>query len=71
MHACGFDSIPSDIGVFLLHEAANADTAGELEDTTYAIHAMNGRPSGGKHARTALANAVAAAGDQDHLPRER
>jgi short subunit dehydrogenase-like uncharacterized protein len=47
VHTCGFDSIPSDIGVFLLHEAAKADDAGDLEDTTYAIHAMNGRFSGG------------------------
>lgn len=47
VHACGFDSIPSDIGVFLLHDAAKADGAGDLEDTTYVVRALKGRPSGG------------------------
>src|SRR5438874_2830585 len=32
VHNCGFDSIPSDIGVLLLHEAA-----GELEETTFVV----------------------------------
>ena len=44
---CGFDSIPSDIGVFLLHEAAQRDGAGELEDTTYVVRAAKGGFSGG------------------------
>lgn len=47
VHCCGFDSIPSDIGVLLLHEAATADGAGELGDTTYVVKALKGRPSGG------------------------
>jgi short subunit dehydrogenase-like uncharacterized protein len=47
VHASGFDSIPSDIGVLLLHEAAKADGAGELEDTTLMVTAMKGKPSGG------------------------
>jgi short subunit dehydrogenase-like uncharacterized protein len=47
VHASGFDSIPSDIGVLLLHEAAKADAAGELEDTTLMVTAMKGKPSGG------------------------
>ena len=34
VHSCGFDSIPSDLGVLLLHRAAQRDGAGELEDTT-------------------------------------
>jgi len=42
VHCCGFDSIPSDLGVWLLHQEA-----GELEDTTLMIRAMKGGPSGG------------------------
>jgi short subunit dehydrogenase-like uncharacterized protein len=42
VHACGFDSIPSDLGVFALHEAA-----GELEDTTLVVRRVKGGLSGG------------------------
>jgi short subunit dehydrogenase-like uncharacterized protein len=42
VHCCGFDSIPSDLGVWLLHQEA-----GELEDTTLVVRAMKGGPSGG------------------------
>jgi short subunit dehydrogenase-like uncharacterized protein len=47
VHSCGFDSIPSDLGVLLLHEAVAADDAGELHDTTYVVRAMKGGASGG------------------------
>jgi short subunit dehydrogenase-like uncharacterized protein len=47
VHSCGFDSIPSDMGVLALHEAAAADGAGELEDTTLVVRAMKGGASGG------------------------
>jgi short subunit dehydrogenase-like uncharacterized protein len=47
VHSCGFDSIPSDLGVLLLHEAVTADGAGQLEDTTLVVRAMKGGPSGG------------------------
>jgi len=47
VHSCGFDSIPSDLGVLLLHEAVTADGAGELQDTTLVVRAMKGGPSGG------------------------
>ena len=47
VHCCGFDSIPSDLGVLLLHEAARADDAGDLEDTTLVLTAMKGGVSGG------------------------
>lgn len=47
VHSCGFDSIPSDLGVLALHEAAAADGAGELEDTTLVVRAMKGGASGG------------------------
>jgi short subunit dehydrogenase-like uncharacterized protein len=42
VHNCGFDSVPSDIGVLLLHEAA-----GELQDTTLVVRRMKGGVSGG------------------------
>ena len=47
VHSCGFDSIPSDIGVLLLHEAVAADGAGELEDTTMLVRRLRGGFSGG------------------------
>ena len=47
VHNCGFDSIPSDLGVLLLHQAARGDGAGELEDTTLVVRAMKGGASGG------------------------
>ena len=47
VHSCGFDSIPSDLGVLLLHEAVTADGTGQLEDTTLVVRAMKGGPSGG------------------------
>ena len=42
VHNCGFDSVPSDIGVLLAHEAA-----GELETTTLVVRRMKGGVSGG------------------------
>jgi len=47
VHNCGFDSIPSDLGTLLLHEAARADGAGDLEATTLVVEAMRGGFSGG------------------------
>jgi short subunit dehydrogenase-like uncharacterized protein len=47
VHSCGFDSIPSDLGVLLLHAAARRDEAGELGDTTLVVRAMRGGVSGG------------------------
>ncbi|MGH2967695.1 MAG: saccharopine dehydrogenase family protein, partial [Solirubrobacteraceae bacterium] len=47
VHACGFDSIPSDLGVLALHRAVAADGAGELEDTTFVVTSLRGGPSGG------------------------
>lgn len=46
-HACGFDSVPSDLGVLLTHQAAAADGAGDLEDTALVVAAMRGGISGG------------------------
>ena len=47
VHCCGFDSVPSDLGVLLLHEAARADDAGDLQDTTLVVTALRGGISGG------------------------
>ena len=47
VHSAGFDSIPSDLGVQLLHDAVTRDGAGELEDTTLVVTAMRGGVSGG------------------------
>jgi len=43
VHASGFDSIPSDLGVLVLREAAGA----ELEDTTFMVVGTRGGISGG------------------------
>src|SRR5919201_1291258 len=32
VHCCGFDSVPSDLGVLLLHHAARADDARDQKD---------------------------------------
>jgi short subunit dehydrogenase-like uncharacterized protein len=47
VHACGFDSVPSDLGVLLAAEQARTDGAGELEDTTLLVVSMRGGVSGG------------------------
>ena len=47
VHSCGFDSVPSDLGVLLAHNAASADGAGDLEDTTLVVTALRGGISGG------------------------
>ena len=47
VHCCGFDSIPSDLGVLLLHDAARAGDTGDLQDTTLVVTALKGGVSGG------------------------
>jgi len=47
VHSCGFDSIPSDLGVLLLHLAAAADGAGDLERTELVVRGFRGGFSGG------------------------
>jgi len=47
VHSCGFDSIPSDLGVHLLHAQAEADGAGPLTDTTLVVTRLRGGLSGG------------------------
>ncbi len=47
VHSCGFDAIPSDLGVHLLYQQVKADDAGELTDTTLVVTKMRGGFSGG------------------------
>jgi short subunit dehydrogenase-like uncharacterized protein len=47
VHSCGFDSIPSDIGVHVLHEQISRDGAGELTDTTLVVTSIKAGISGG------------------------
>lgn len=47
VHSCGFDSVPSDLSVLLLAEAARADGAGTLEETRLVVRSFSGGISGG------------------------
>ena len=47
VNACGFDSVPSDLGVLLTAERARAEGAGDLGATTFALLAARGGFSGG------------------------
>ena len=47
VHTCGFDSIPSDLGTFLLAARVREDGAGELEDTQLVVMRVRGGVSGG------------------------
>lgn len=47
VHSCGFDSIPSDLGAYLLHRAITEDDAGEMTDTTMVVTSLRGGISGG------------------------
>lgn len=45
--SCGFDSVPSDLGVLALAERAAADGAGTLGETTLRVRSLRGGLSGG------------------------
>lgn len=47
VHSCGFDSIPSDLGVYLTWQQAVADDAGSLGETTLVMRKAKGGFSGG------------------------
>ncbi|MGB3304206.1 saccharopine dehydrogenase family protein [Gordonia sp. (in: high G+C Gram-positive bacteria)] len=47
VHSCGFDSIPSDLGAYLLHRTIAEDGAGEMTDTTMVVTSLRGGVSGG------------------------
>ncbi|MDQ0425213.1 saccharopine dehydrogenase family protein [Cellulomonas iranensis] len=46
VHACGYDSVPSDLAVHLLHARAAADGAGELVDVRLRARARGGVSGG-------------------------
>ena len=47
VNSCGFDSVPSDLGVLMLAERARADGTGELTETTLVVTSLRGGISGG------------------------
>jgi len=47
VHTCGFDSVPSDLGVLLLAEHAKTHGLGDLEETTLVVKGLRGGMSGG------------------------
>ena len=42
VHSCGFDSIPSDLGVLVTADTVAADGAGELTETVLSVVSMRG-----------------------------
>lgn len=53
VHACGFDSVPSDLTVYALYRAAHDDGEGSLTDTNFVVRSMRGGASGGTLASAA------------------
>lgn len=47
VHACGFDSVPSDLSVYALHRAAQDDGTGGLAGTDLVVRSFSGGLSGG------------------------
>lgn len=47
VHACGFDSVPSDLTVYELFRRAREDDAGELGETDFVLRGFSGGVSGG------------------------
>jgi short subunit dehydrogenase-like uncharacterized protein len=47
VHSAGFDSVPADLGVWLLHRQAAADGTGTLGRTVFVLAAARGGVSGG------------------------
>lgn len=47
VHACGFDSVPSDLSVYALYRRARDDGSGELGDTDFVVRSFRGGLSGG------------------------
>ena len=47
VHACGFDSIPSDLSTYALYRRTSDDDAGELADTTFVVKKLVFGLSGG------------------------
>jgi short subunit dehydrogenase-like uncharacterized protein len=47
VHACGFDSVPSDLSVYALYRAAHDDGTGQLGNTDFVLRGFSGGLSGG------------------------
>lgn len=47
VHACGFDSVPSDLSVYELYRRVREDGQGELLDTNFVLRGFSGGVSGG------------------------
>ncbi|MEP9390838.1 saccharopine dehydrogenase NADP-binding domain-containing protein [Gordonia sp. VNQ95] len=47
VNSCGFDSVPSDLGTYLLYRKVSDDDAGTLTDTTLILKSFRGGVSGG------------------------
>jgi short subunit dehydrogenase-like uncharacterized protein len=47
VHSAGFDSVPADLGVLLLHERVRSDHEGTLADTVLVLASVRGGISGG------------------------
>src|SRR3954467_10739228 len=47
VHACGFDSVPSDLTVFALYRRIEQDGKGQLGDTNLVVRSFAGGVSGG------------------------
>lgn len=47
VHSCGFDSVPSDLGAYLLYKQVSADNEGTMGDTTMVLRKFRGGVSGG------------------------
>jgi short subunit dehydrogenase-like uncharacterized protein len=47
VHSAGYDSVPSDLGVLLLHQRVTADGAGTLGETVFGLISAKGGVSGG------------------------
>lgn len=65
VHSCGFDSIPSDMGVYALHRRVVDDDAGELGDTTFVLRAYSGGGSSGGTVATMIELMRAPANDPE------
>ena len=50
VHCCGFDSVPSDMGVYFFQRETKAETGEYLKQIKYRLKAMKGGGSGGTYA---------------------
>lgn len=64
VHACGFDSVPSDLGVLVTAQQVAADGEGTLAETTLLVRSLKGGFSGGT-VDSARQQAITARADAD------